>query len=134
PVDPVENSVVYFMALKKAGVPVEMHLYAEGGHAFGLRRTEHPITRWPALVETWLQTIGMTSVSRHSPTPPVVPLLPERTRPPRFHIVHQGETLSAISSKYYGSAGQWRKIFEANRGTLKDAHTVRSGTKLIIPD
>ncbi|UCD52314.1 MAG: alpha/beta hydrolase, partial [Phycisphaerales bacterium] len=34
PVDPVENSVVYFMALKKAGVPVEMHLYAEGGHAF----------------------------------------------------------------------------------------------------
>lgn len=40
---------------------VELHLYAQGGHAFGLRRTAHPITRWPGLVETWLHTIGMTS-------------------------------------------------------------------------
>ncbi len=46
----------------------------------------------------------------------------------------QGETLSQISYKYYGSTGQWRKIFEANRETVKDANTVRSGTKLIIPD
>jgi len=61
PVDPVENSLVYFRALKRAGVPVEMHLYAEGGHAFGLRRTEHPITRWPELAETWLQTIWIRS-------------------------------------------------------------------------
>lgn len=61
PVDEVENSLVYYVALKKAGVPVEMHLYAHGGHAFGLRRTELPITRWPQLVETWLGTIGMTS-------------------------------------------------------------------------
>jgi acetyl esterase/lipase len=61
PVDPVENSLVYFIALKKAGVPVEMHIYAEGEHAFGVRRTEFPITRWPELAETWLQTIWMTS-------------------------------------------------------------------------
>jgi acetyl esterase/lipase len=53
----VENSVVYFMALKSAGVPAEMHLYAEGGHGYGLRRTEMPITAWPSLVETWLHTI-----------------------------------------------------------------------------
>ncbi|MGC2325845.1 MAG: alpha/beta hydrolase [Candidatus Sulfotelmatobacter sp.] len=59
PVDDVENSLVYYAALKKAKVPVEMHLYAHGGHAFGLRRTEHPITGWPQLVETWLGTIGM---------------------------------------------------------------------------
>jgi hypothetical protein len=36
-----------------------MHLYAQGGHAFGLRRTKFPVTRWPELVETWLETIGM---------------------------------------------------------------------------
>jgi hypothetical protein len=36
-----------------------MHLYAEGGHAFGLRRTGHPITAWPELFETWLKTIHM---------------------------------------------------------------------------
>ena len=61
PVDPVENSLVYYSALRKAGVPAEMHIYVKGGHAFGLRRTESPITGWPQLVETWLGTIGMVS-------------------------------------------------------------------------
>lgn len=60
-VDGVKQSLVYYIALKKAGVPVEMHLYAQGGHAFGLRRTKLPITRWPQLVETWLETIGVIS-------------------------------------------------------------------------
>jgi acetyl esterase/lipase len=59
PVDRVEHSLVYYAALRKAKVAVEMHLYAHGGHAFGLRRTELPITEWPALVETWLRTIGV---------------------------------------------------------------------------
>ena len=58
PVDNINHSLVYYMALKNAGVPVEMHLYAQGGHAFGLRPTRFPITRWPRLVETWLRTIG----------------------------------------------------------------------------
>jgi acetyl esterase/lipase len=58
-VDNVNDSLVYYVALKDAGVPVEMHLYAHGGHAFGLRRTEQPITVWPELVETWLGTIGV---------------------------------------------------------------------------
>jgi acetyl esterase/lipase len=53
----VENSTVYFLALKNAGVPVEMHLYAQGGHGYGLRRTELPVTAWPQSVETWLHTI-----------------------------------------------------------------------------
>ena len=42
PVDNINNSLVYYLALKKAGVPVEMHLYAQGGHGFGLRRTNFP--------------------------------------------------------------------------------------------
>src|SRR5580693_780277 len=61
PVDRVEHSLAYYAALKKAGAPVEMHLYAQGGHAFGLRRTKLPITGWPQLVETWLRTIGAIS-------------------------------------------------------------------------
>ena len=60
-VDNVDDSLAYYIALKNAGVPVEMHLYAQGGHAFGLRRTNFPITGWPQLVETWLGTIGMIS-------------------------------------------------------------------------
>jgi acetyl esterase/lipase len=61
PVDPVENSLVYDAALRKAGVPAELHIYMKGGHAFGLRPTESPITRWPQLVEAWLRTVGILS-------------------------------------------------------------------------
>ncbi|MFL6593500.1 MAG: alpha/beta hydrolase [Luteimonas sp.] len=58
-VDGVEQSLAYYVALHKAGVPAEMHLYAQGGHAFGLRSPKLPIGRWPALVEQWLRTIGV---------------------------------------------------------------------------
>lgn len=57
PVDSVDNSLLYFMALTNVHVPVEMHIYAEGGHAFGSRETKFPITKWPLLVEKWLHTI-----------------------------------------------------------------------------
>jgi acetyl esterase/lipase len=55
----VESSIVYFMALKSAKVPAEMHIYAQGGHGYGLRRTALPVTAWPRLVETWLRTIDV---------------------------------------------------------------------------
>ena len=57
--DGVNQSLVYYTALAKAHVPAEMHLYAHGGHAFGLRPTKFPITGWPKLAERWLLTIGM---------------------------------------------------------------------------
>ncbi len=55
----VENAVVYFMALKNAKVPAELHIYAQGGHGYGLRRTALPVTSWPQSVETWLHTIDV---------------------------------------------------------------------------
>jgi acetyl esterase/lipase len=57
----VENAVTYFMALKNAKVPAELHIYAEGGHGYGLRRTALPVTGWPQSVELWLRTIHMTA-------------------------------------------------------------------------
>jgi acetyl esterase/lipase len=65
PIDPIENSLVYYIALKKAKVHAEYHVYAEGGHAFGLYKTaldntkwdKLPIADWEALVLRWLQTI-----------------------------------------------------------------------------
>jgi acetyl esterase/lipase len=61
----VEQSLAYYVALQKAGVPTEMHLYAQGGHAFGLLPTSKlPIAQWPHLVETWLGTIGMLDAAR----------------------------------------------------------------------
>ncbi|MGA2675101.1 MAG: alpha/beta hydrolase [Terracidiphilus sp.] len=53
----VENAVVYFQQLKNAKVPAELHIYAQGGHGYGLRRTALPVTAWPEGVETWLRTI-----------------------------------------------------------------------------
>lgn len=58
-VDGVEQSLAYYVALQKARVPTEMHLYAQGGHAFGLHSSKLPIAQWPRLVEIWLGTIGM---------------------------------------------------------------------------
>ena len=60
-VDSVNNSLVYYRALLKAGVSAELHLYPKGGHAFGLRHDEvKPAADWPRLAERWLRTIGMT--------------------------------------------------------------------------
>ena len=53
----VENATVYFLALKNAKVPAELHIYAGGGHGYGLRRTALPVTSWPRSVETWLRTL-----------------------------------------------------------------------------
>lgn len=58
-VDGVEQSLAYYVALQKAGVSTEMHLYAQGGHGFGLRQSKLPISLWPTLVETWLHTLGV---------------------------------------------------------------------------
>jgi acetyl esterase/lipase len=55
----VESSLRYYEALKAVGVPVEMHLYTEGGHGYGLRHTKLPVTGWPQLVNVWLRTIGV---------------------------------------------------------------------------
>jgi acetyl esterase/lipase len=58
-VDGVQQALTYFVALKAADVPTEMHLYAQGGHAFGLRRTDKPITRWTDLADAWMRTKGV---------------------------------------------------------------------------
>ena len=59
--DRIEDALSYYMGLKAANVPVELHSYAQGGHAFGLRPSTLPVSGWPRLVETWLSTIGMVS-------------------------------------------------------------------------
>lgn len=59
PVDKICNSTVYARALDDADVPAEVHLFAKGGHAFGLRRGKHPVSSWPSLVERWLTEIGI---------------------------------------------------------------------------
>jgi acetyl esterase/lipase len=59
PMNPVENSLLYAAALRKAGVPVEARVFAQGGHAFGLRRTSAAASSWPQLAEAWMRGIGV---------------------------------------------------------------------------
>jgi LysM repeat protein len=80
------------------------------------------------------RAVSEGSVERHRMAMPAVHVQAETISPERFHIVRKNETLSEISYNYYGSAGKWRKIFEANPRTIKDANVVRAGTKLIIPN
>jgi len=58
----------------------------------------------------------------------------EKIKTQKFHIVRKDQTLSSISMEHYGSASKWKKIFDANRGVIKDANKIQPGTKLIIPD
>jgi acetyl esterase/lipase len=57
----LENALAYYEALKQAKVPGEMHLFANGGHGYGLRPTKLPVTHWPELAATWLGTLGITT-------------------------------------------------------------------------
>jgi acetyl esterase/lipase len=61
--DPVssENSVAMYLALRSAKVPTEMHLYATGGHGFGLRKSDQPCSAWPQRCAEWMRSRGVLS-------------------------------------------------------------------------
>jgi acetyl esterase/lipase len=60
----VECSLYYYLALKNAKVPVEMHLYPTGGHGYGLRPTPQAVTAWPDRAEPWLRGLGVLERKR----------------------------------------------------------------------
>ena len=55
----VECALFYFLALKNAKVPAEMHLYPTGGHGYGLRPSEHLVSTWPARAADWMKSRGL---------------------------------------------------------------------------
>ncbi len=59
-----ENSVRLYLALKRAGVPAELHIYATGGHGFGLRRSNNPCSTWPKSCEAWLRSQGLLKTAK----------------------------------------------------------------------
>lgn len=56
---PVENSVLFYLALRKAGVPAEMHLYENGPHGVGLAPTDEALSTWPARLADWMRGRGL---------------------------------------------------------------------------
>src|SRR5499427_8259870 len=55
---PVENAVAYFLALRKAGVPAEMHVFRNGAHGSGLAQQDQALAEWPRLLANWLRVSG----------------------------------------------------------------------------
>jgi len=55
---PVENAVAYFLALRKAGVPAEMHVFKNGPHGTGLAQQDPALAEWPRLLANWLRVSG----------------------------------------------------------------------------
>ena len=59
-VDDIRHPLAYALALTDAGVPVDLRVYAKGGHAFGMRPTDDPITKeWPEQMKQWLRNLGI---------------------------------------------------------------------------
>lgn len=58
------SSVALFTALKKSGVSTEMHIYASGGHGYGLRPTKAPVTHWPERAEAWFHVMKLMTKNK----------------------------------------------------------------------
>ena len=56
---PVENSVMFYSALRKAGVPAELHIYERGPHGVGLAQTDEALSSWPSRLAAWLRVRGL---------------------------------------------------------------------------
>lgn len=55
---PAENSVYYFLALRKAGVPAEMHIFKDGAHGAGMPMQDAALSEWPKVMTNWLRASG----------------------------------------------------------------------------
>ena len=64
-----ENSVLFYLALRSAGVPAELHVFEKGRHGLGLARTTPGVSHWPTLCEIWMQKRGLLSPSESAPSP-----------------------------------------------------------------
>lgn len=56
---PAQNSINYYLALKKNNIPAEMHIYEKGGHGFGLGKTQGTESTWPEACKNWLKARGL---------------------------------------------------------------------------
>src|SRR3954465_6197564 len=66
-ISPPEHSVFLYLALKRAGIPAELHVYAGAAHDFGVRKLDHPCSTWTARCIDWLRSQGFLGPSRMPP-------------------------------------------------------------------
>jgi len=64
-ISPPEHSVVMYLALRKAGIPAELHVYATAAHDFGVRPSDHPCSTWTESCATWMRHLGFLGPGRN---------------------------------------------------------------------
>jgi acetyl esterase/lipase len=125
-VDGVKQSLIYYTALARVHVPAEMHLYAHGGHAFGLRRTKLPITGWPVLAEGWLRTIGIIGATHRSVVMRGARVRMDRcaVRPPGHHAVLQAAGAAQYANQQHSAEHEQQRDEQADeRGRTRTGRT-----------
>jgi len=99
--------------------------------------SEHSVGEQAEPAATISPQAEQTNPAATQPIPSEPQRLPTESaaaKKPRFHVVAHGETLSGISLKYYGDTRDWKKIYDANRATIKDVSRLHPGMRLIIPE
>ncbi|HEV3255851.1 MAG TPA: alpha/beta hydrolase, partial [Gemmataceae bacterium] len=129
-ISPPEHSVFMYLALKRAGIPAELHIYAGAAHDFGVRRVDHPCSKWTESCIDWLGSQGVLKAAKASPTEALEPWASNRhpkdvagrhteditTAKQEYRVVHGG-TMDGTNcrSPIGGSFGVWDQSWESNR-------------------
>jgi acetyl esterase/lipase len=129
-ISPPEHSVVMYLALRRAGIPAELHVYAGAAHDFGVRKVDHPCATWTARCLDWLGSQGFLKPARKSSTEALQPWASNRhpkdvarrhteeiTTARKVYRVPHGGTMDGTNcrSPIGGSFGIWDQTWESNR-------------------
>src|SRR5262249_5503894 len=97
-ISPPENSVLMYLALKRAGIPAELHIYAEAAHDFGVRKVDHPCATWTDRWLDWLRQQGFVKQARTSSEDALEPWASNRH--PKDAARRHTEEISAARQEY----------------------------------
>jgi acetyl esterase/lipase len=130
-----ENSVLMYLALKRAGIPTELHVYAGATHGFGVRKVDNPCSTWTDRCIDWLKSQGMLRRSKASLEEGLQPWASNRhpndvarrhteeiTAARQEYRVKHGGTMDGTNcrSPIGGSFGVWEQSWESNRAVRMD--------------
>lgn len=135
--DAIEQVSAKGLGVKNLKASVEGKVVTLTGVAPSLDAKKQVMREFNALVETE-NTVNAIEVKAAAPAaapPPAAAAKPATTTQAveRLHLVVPGDTLSGLAKTYYGKAGLYMKIFEANKDQLKDPNLIKVGQKLKIP-
>ncbi len=129
-ISPPEHSVVMYLALRRAGIPAELHVYAGAAHDFGVRPSDHPCSTWTNRCLEWLNSQGFLKPTKTSSPDALEPWSSDRH--PKDVARRHTEDIAAAKQEYRlthggtmdgtncrspigGSFGVWEQNWESNR-------------------